>query len=124
MGQVQVYMVVLAVLAALVVVLFTGNSSRSTGAFDEPDETEHNTDGKPSSEELLAQEVMAQRGAIGKIEVYQDRAQEYRWRAIAPNGQIVATGHEGYKTQLGCLNGLGAAGLVFGSTETPPINFV
>lgn len=30
------------------------------------------------------------------FDVYQDKAGEYRWRFIAANGQIVATGAEGY----------------------------
>lgn len=34
-----------------------------------------------------------------KIEVYVDKAGEHRWRARADNGQIVATGGEGYKNQ-------------------------
>lgn len=30
-------------------------------------------------------------------EVYQDRANEWRWRTIAPNGNIVSISSDGYK---------------------------
>jgi uncharacterized protein YegP (UPF0339 family) len=33
-----------------------------------------------------------------KFEVYQDAADEWRWRLIAANGQIVATSGEGYSS--------------------------
>lgn len=45
----------------------------------------------------------------GKIEMYQDKTGEWRWRAKAPNGRIVATGHEGYKSKQACLKGTNAA---------------
>lgn len=32
-----------------------------------------------------------------KVEVYKDARGEFRWRRIAPNGQIVAVSGEGYK---------------------------
>jgi len=32
-----------------------------------------------------------------KVEVYKDRKNEFRWRAIAKNGRILATGSEAYK---------------------------
>jgi len=31
-----------------------------------------------------------------KIEIYQDKQLEYRWRAVSRNGQIVADSAEGY----------------------------
>ncbi len=41
-----------------------------------------------------------------KFEVYKDGKGEYRWRLKASNGQIIATGGEGYKQKASCLNGI------------------
>ncbi|WP_206107567.1 YegP family protein [Paludisphaera rhizosphaerae] len=38
-----------------------------------------------------------------KFVVYRDGTGEYRWRLIASNGQIVASG-EGYKNKADCLS--------------------
>ena len=35
-----------------------------------------------------------------RVEVYSDEAGEYRWRAIAENGKIVAESGEGYKNRM------------------------
>lgn len=32
----------------------------------------------------------------GRVEVYQDRRKQFRWRLIARNGKIVATSHESF----------------------------
>ncbi len=36
-----------------------------------------------------------------KVEAYQDKAGEWRWRLKAKNGRIIADGAEGYKTKSG-----------------------
>ena len=36
------------------------------------------------------------------FEVYQDHANEFRWRANATNGQVVATSSQGYKAKADC----------------------
>ena len=36
------------------------------------------------------------------FEVYQDHANEFRWRAKATNGQVVATSSQGYKAKADC----------------------
>lgn len=41
-----------------------------------------------------------------KFEVYVDKKGEFRNRLKAANGQIIATGGEGYKTLKACLNGV------------------
>ncbi len=41
-----------------------------------------------------------------KFEVFVDKAGEYRWRLRASNGQIIATGGEGYKEKSSALNGV------------------
>lgn len=40
-----------------------------------------------------------------KVLFYRDRKKEWRWKAVARNGRIVATGAEGYKSKAKCLDG-------------------
>lgn len=40
-----------------------------------------------------------------KFEVYMDKAEEYRFRLKARNGEIIAVG-QGYKSKAGCMNGI------------------
>lgn len=40
-----------------------------------------------------------------KFEIYQDKAEEYRFRLKAKNGQIIAVS-EGYTTMKNCVNGV------------------
>ncbi len=41
-------------------------------------------------------------GENDKWEFYQDSAGEWRWRRIAPNGQIVGASSEGYSSRRAC----------------------
>ena len=41
-----------------------------------------------------------------KFEVYKDKAGEYRWRLVAPNGQSIAASGEGYSSKESCLEGI------------------
>ena len=40
-----------------------------------------------------------------KFEIYQDKAEEYRFRLKATNGQVIAVS-EGYASKSGCENGI------------------
>lgn len=40
-----------------------------------------------------------------KFEIYKDAKGEYRFRLIAPNGEIIAHG-EGYTSKAACRNGI------------------
>jgi len=40
-----------------------------------------------------------------KFEIYKDKKGEFRFRLIASNGQVIATG-QGYKAKKSCLNGI------------------
>lgn len=42
---------------------------------------------------------------MGKFEIYKDRKGEYRWKLLANNNQVIATG-EGYASKAGCKNGI------------------
>lgn len=41
-----------------------------------------------------------------KFELYKDAKAEFRWRLVAPNGQTIATGGEGYKAKASALSGI------------------
>lgn len=43
-----------------------------------------------------------------KFEVYKDAKNEYRWRLRSANGQVIATGGEGYDNKAGAENGIKA----------------
>jgi uncharacterized protein YegP (UPF0339 family) len=47
------------------------------------------------------------RGAIqmAKFEIYKDKKGQFRWRLLANNNQVIATG-EGYTTKASCKNGI------------------
>jgi len=51
-------------------------------------------------------QLVAAQGGKMKFEVYQDAAKEYRWRLKASNGQIMATGGQGYKAKADCRKGV------------------
>ena len=40
-----------------------------------------------------------------KFVVYHDKAKKFRFRLIAPNGEIIASG-EAYESKAACLNGI------------------
>jgi uncharacterized protein len=41
-----------------------------------------------------------------KFELYTDKSGEYRWRLKATNGQIIATGGEGYASKASAEEGI------------------
>lgn len=41
-----------------------------------------------------------------QFEVYEDKAEEWRWRFRASNGKIIADSGEGYKNKQDCLHGI------------------
>ena len=41
----------------------------------------------------------------GKFEVYQDKAEKFRFRLKAGNGEVIAVG-EAYESKASCLNGI------------------
>ncbi|WP_458210808.1 HVO_2922 family protein [Haladaptatus sp. NG-SE-30] len=40
------------------------------------------------------------------FEVYQDKAGEWRWRLVVPNGNIIADSGEGYSSKQGAKRGI------------------
>jgi uncharacterized protein YegP (UPF0339 family) len=49
----------------------------------------------------------------GTIEIGLDKAKQYRWRAKANNGKIVATCGEGYTSKRACEHGIDVAEAIF-----------
>jgi uncharacterized protein YegP (UPF0339 family) len=45
---------------------------------------------------------------LAKFELYKDSKGEFRWRLKSGNGQVIATGGEGYTSKAGALNGIEA----------------
>ena len=43
---------------------------------------------------------------MGKFELYADAKGEYRWRLKASNGQVVATGGQGYASERSAREGI------------------
>ncbi len=43
-----------------------------------------------------------------KFEFFTDARGEYRWRLKSANGQVIATGGEGYTSKSGAENGIAA----------------
>ncbi len=40
-----------------------------------------------------------------RVEIYRDKAGQWRWRAVARNGRILADSGEGYRRQGDCKKG-------------------
>ena len=61
----------------------------------------------PGGERLEAQGAK-KKGAAGrlKFEVYEDAANQFRWRLKAANGEILATSGQGYKAKESCKRGV------------------
>lgn len=45
-------------------------------------------------------------GSLARFEVFRDRVDEWRWRLVHRNGNVIATGGEGYTTRQNALKGL------------------
>jgi uncharacterized protein len=43
-----------------------------------------------------------------KFEIYKDGRGEFRWRLKSGNGQVIASGGEGYTSRSGAENGINA----------------
>lgn len=45
-------------------------------------------------------------GSLARFEVFRDRADEWRWRLVHRNGNVIADGGEGYASKQNALKGL------------------
>jgi amphi-Trp domain-containing protein len=95
-------------------------------SWPEPDRDDHPRDGvaaatddaadstgddaDPSDADAEAPEILTDddgpSASRGTFEVYRDRADEWRWRLVHDNGNIVADSGEGYARRATALNGL------------------
>ena len=76
----------------------SGDAS-TTGTAD----SEHGTDSEPTVE---MESPAEQTESLGRFEVFRDRADEWRWRLVHRNGNIIAASGEGYTTKQNALKGL------------------
>jgi uncharacterized protein len=53
-------------------------------------------------------QTVEEKAEMAKFELYKDAKGEYRWRLKSGNGQIIATGGEGYTSKAGAINGIEA----------------
>lgn len=71
----------------------------SAERIEEPPEPDVGIQFAPDSEE-------APEPSQGRFEVYRDRADEWRWRLVHRNGNIIADGGEGYSSKQSAIKGL------------------
>lgn len=45
-------------------------------------------------------------GSLARFELFRDRADEWRWRLVHRNGNVIASGGEGYTSKQNALKGL------------------
>lgn len=43
---------------------------------------------------------------MAQFQIYQDSGEEYRWRLLADNNQVIATSGEGYTERRDCERGI------------------
>ena len=43
---------------------------------------------------------------MAKFQVFKDKSGDFRWRLVAPNGNIIADSAEGYSSKQACLQGI------------------
>ncbi|MEF8829927.1 MAG: HVO_2922 family protein [Halobacteriales archaeon] len=56
------------------------------------------------------------------FEVYQDRADKWRWRLVHDNGNIIADGGEGYATRQKCEQGIASVKENAGDAEIKQVD--
>ena len=68
---------------------------------------DHHTASEAAAERPVAEVVSAgDAGSKARFELYRDRADEWRWRLVHHNGNIIADSGEGYGRKAGARNGL------------------
>ena len=56
-----------------------------------------------------------------KWEFYKDKADEWRWRRTAPNGEVVGASTEGYHNLEDCLENAKRSGYESGANQGGPV---
>jgi len=91
--------------AGVEVVDHADDETEGADADDEEDAVEADDDEAAELPEVLTADD-GPSGSLGTFEVYQDRADEWRWRLRHRNGNIIADSGEGYGRRRGAVNGL------------------
>jgi Domain of unknown function (DUF1508) len=58
-------------------------------------------------------------GADDRVVTYEDLSGEWRWKRVAPNGEVVADSGEGYVNYEDCLQGAMRQGVLVTLDEDP-----
>lgn len=76
--------------------------------WDERDEEGEDVSAAAESESVESDDESTAEPAhsLGRFEVFQDRASEWRWRLVHRNGNIIATSGEGYTSKQNALKGM------------------
>src|SRR5699024_1801130 len=76
--------------------------------WDERDEEDENASAAVESEPVKSdgESTAEPAHSLGRFEVFQDRASEWRWRLVHRNGNIIATSGEGYTSKQNALKGM------------------
>jgi uncharacterized protein YegP (UPF0339 family) len=57
--------------------------------------------------DIVYEETLYSKGTRwAKFEIYKDKVGEYCFRLKAPNGEVIATTSEGYRSKKSCMNGI------------------
>jgi len=90
-----------------------GEAAAESGEVTEPDESDELPDAEPSPaapEETDVDTAVPDDadtiGSLARFEVFQDRADEWRWRLVHRNGNIIAASGEGYTTRQNAEKGM------------------
>lgn len=75
---------------------------------DRPSDRSEETDPDRGDESSTGAGIAASSGpgSMARFEVFRDRADEWRWRLVHRNGNIIATSGEGYTTRQNAENGI------------------
>jgi len=75
-------------------------------AGDAAEESEADDESQPDPSEVVTPVESESGGSGARFELYRDRADEWRWRLVHRNGNVIADSGEGYARRAGARNGL------------------
>ena len=84
----------------------------ATSAADDPDgqSSDRTENADPEQREASSVEAgitaQGEAASMARFEVFRDRADEWRWRLVHRNGNVIATSGEGYTTRRNAENGI------------------
>lgn len=80
-----------------------GEAASSATAETEDERAVDDTDGAAKADIETEVDTIE---SLGRFEIFRDRAEEWRWRLVHRNGNIIATSGEGYTSRQNALKGM------------------